>query len=215
MLLKFRFIIFCLIFILASNITYSVQRGGIQYTIPTDYTKINEVQLNNEAENLFQRYINSTDPKQQYILLNQMLSDYSILGEINKDNPLYFARLGIVYDKLGKDRYAISNFCRSSNLIPDYPYAYYAFGNFYFDRGRYIKALKQYKKAYDFGYSNHYYTIYQIGRIYEKFGDYTSAITYYKRALVYNDSEELRQKIQTLENLLENNSLYNQRRGDK
>ncbi len=200
---------------LISNIANGVQRGGIQYTIPTDYTKINEVQLNNEAENLFQRYINSTDPKQQYILLNQMLSDYSILGEINKDNPLYFARLGIVYDKLGKDRYAISNFCRSSNLIPDYPYAYYAFGNFYFDRGRYIKALKQYKKAYDFGYSNHYYTIYQIGRIYEKFGDYTSAITYYKRALVYNDSEELRQKIQTLENLLENNSLYNQRRGDK
>ena len=212
---KSGFIIFCLTFMLATNIVYSMQRGGIQYSIPTDYTKINEVQLNNEAEELFQRYLNSQDPKQQYILLNQLLSNYSILGEINKDNPLYFTRLGIVFDKLGKDRYAISNFCRSSNLVPNYPYAYYAFGNYYFDRGRYLKAIKQYKKAYDSGYSNHYFTIYQIGRIYEKFGDYSNALTYYKRALVYNDTTELRQKILMLENLLENNSLYNKKRGDK
>ena len=193
---------------------FGVQQGGIQYSIPTDYSKINETELNNEAETLFQRFLQTEDPQQRFHLLNQMLSDYSILGEINKDNPLYFARLGIIYDKLGKDRYALSNFSRSSNILPNYPYAYYSFGNFYFDRGRYIKALIQYKKAYNSGYDNHFYNNYQIGRIYEKFGDFSAAITYYKRALVINDSVELRQKIQELEELLNNNPLYKQRRGE-
>ena len=195
------------------NTVYGVQRGGIQYSIPTDYTRINEAELNKESETLFQQFLKAEDPRQKQILLNQLLSDYSILGEINKDNPLYFARLGIVYDKLGKDRYAISNLSRSANIIPDYAYAYYAFGNFYFDRAKYIKAMKFYQKAYNSGYNNHFYNIYQIGRIYEKFGDYTNAILYYKRALVYQDSEELRQKIQVLENLRSNNSLYDQKRG--
>ncbi|MCR5266655.1 MAG: tetratricopeptide repeat protein [Cyanobacteria bacterium RUI128] len=211
---KFKGIFLVVLFLCTLNMSFGVQRGSVQYSIPTDYSKINEAELSTEAENLFQAFLTSEDPKQRYIILNQLLSDYSILGEINKDNPLYFARLGIVFDKLGKDRYAISNFSRSANILPDYPYAYYSFGNFYFDRGRYIKALKLYKKAYDSGYDSHFYNIYQIGRIYEKFGDFSSAILYYKRALVFNDSPELRQKILELEELLNNNSLYNLRRGE-
>lgn len=192
---------------------YSVQRGGIQYTIPVEYSAIDENALNTEAESLFQRYLNSDNPQQQYVLLEQMLSDYSILGNINKENPLYFTRLGIIFDKLGKDRYAKSNFFRSANLVDSNPYNYYAFGNFYYDRQEYLKALKMYKNAYNSGYNSHFYTLYQLGRIYEKLGDYTSAIKYFKEALNYKESEEIRLKIQTLEELLNINSLYNRERG--
>ena len=194
---------------------YSVQRGGIQYTIPVEYSAIDENALNSEAESLFQRYLNSDNPQQQYILLEQMLSAYSILGNIKKDNPLYFTRLGIIFDKLGNDRYAKSNFFRSENIVDVNPYNSYAFGNFYFDRQEYLKALKLYKKAYNTGYSNHFYTLYQLGRIYEKLGDYSSAIKYYKEALQYKESEEIRLQIQTLNELLKVNSLYNRERGVK
>ena len=209
-----RYLGLALVFIMfITNSIQAVQRGCVQYTIPTDYSVFDEAALNNEAETKFQAYLNSENPQQQFVLLTQLLSDYKILGEINNENPLYFARLGIIYDKLGKDRYAKSNFFRSANLVHEFPYTHYAFGNFLFDRQDYRKALKEYKKAYDTGYSNHYYTIYQIGRIYEKFGDFSSSIKYYKNALIYQDSEELRNKIHTLEGLLDSNSLYNKERG--
>lgn len=210
-----KLLITLLVIFLYSGIAQSVQRGGIQYTIPVEYSAINEAELNKEAETLFQRYLKSDNANQQIILLEQMLSDYSILGEINKDNPLYFTRLGIIFDKLGKDRYAKSNFFRSTNLDNSNPYAYYSFGNFYFDRQEYRKALRLYINAYNCGYNNHFHTLYQIGRIYEKLGDFTLAIKYYKLALMTQESSEIRLKINTLDELLKVNSLYNQERGVK
>ena len=198
-----------------AGITQAVQRGGVQYTIPVEYSAINESELNTEAETLFQRYLKSDNANQQLILLEQMLSDYSILGEINKENPLYFTRLGIIFDKLGKDRYAKSNFFRSTNLDQNNPYSYYSFGNFYFDRKQFRKALGLYQKAYNCGYNNHFYTLYQIGVIYEKLGDYSSAIKFYKEAQGYKDTEDIQLKIHTLDELLKVNSLYNQERGVK
>ena len=204
------FLIITLI-VLLSHPVNAVQTGGVQYNMPIDYSFINETNLNKEAENLFQSYIKAENSKQKEILLNKMLSDYSILSEINKENPLYVTRLGIIYDKLGKDRWAKSNFCKSTNLVPNYPYAFYSYGNFFFDRAEYRKALREYMRAYNTGYSSHYYNLYQIGVIHEKYGDFSEAIKFYKRALVYKDTPELRGKIQKLEELLTANSLYNQR----
>ena len=117
-----RYLGLALVFIMfITNSIQAVQRGCVQYTIPTDYSVFDEAALNNEAETKFQAYLNSENPQQQFVLLTQLLSDYKILGEINNENPLYFARLGIIYDKLGKDRYAKSNFFRSANLVPEFP----------------------------------------------------------------------------------------------
>lgn len=205
--------VFFIIFLLSNSPCYSVQSGQIEYTVPIDYSFINESVLNNESEQLFSQYMNTEDTEQKKALLEQLLSNYSILSKINKDNPLYFVRLGIIYDKLGKDRYAKSNFCRGSNLLPDYAYAFYAFGNYFFDRFEYKKALREYLRAYNYGYNTHYDNLYHIGIIYEKFGDYTSAIKYFKNASMYNNNEELTNKILKLEELLEINSLYNQKKG--
>ena len=124
---------------------YAVQNAQIEYTVPIDYSHINEQVLNSEAEKFFNEYLKTTNSEEKHFLLDKMLSDYSILSNINKDNPLYFIRLGIIYDKMGKDRYAKSNFCRGANLVPDYPYAFYSYGNFFFDRAEYKKALREYK----------------------------------------------------------------------
>lgn len=204
--------IFLLTLFFSQSIVFAVQTGQIEYTMPVDYSFINEAELNKDSEQLFKLYMSIQDEEQKKELLNKMLSNYSILSKINKDNPLYFVRLGIIFDKLGKDRYAKSNFCRGSNLVPNYAYAFYAFGNYFFDRSEYKKALREYLRAYNLGYSAHYENLYQIGIIYEKFGDYSTAIRYFRNALQYNNNEELSNKILMLEELLEKNSLYNQKR---
>lgn len=192
---------------------FALQKGVIEYSIPIDYSLIDEKSLNDHAEILFSEYNSSTDEILKKTLLFELLSDYSILSKINKDNPLYFTRLGIVYDKLGKEKWAKSNFCRGSNLVPNYAYAFYSFGNYFFERNEYRKALKEYMRAYQYGFDKHYENLYQIGIIYEKLGDFTLAIKYFKLAQVCKDSEELTKKILLLEEMLKNNSLYNQKRG--
>ena len=211
---KIRIIYLILMLVLTINPVCAIQTGGIQYTMPIDYSMIDESALNKESETLFQTFPNLEDETQQKRMLEQLLSNYSILTKIDKENPFYFTRLGIVLDKLGKDRWAKANFCRSVNLTAKNPYAYYSFGNYYFSRYQFRKALKQYMYAFNTGYDNNYDNLSQIGKIYEKLGDFSSAILFYKKALVYKDSEELRNKIAQLERLLENNSLYDRKRGN-
>lgn len=206
-----HFIILVLLIFGFSIPSFAVQKGQVQYTIPIDYSLFNESELNSEAESFYKDYLKTNDEKMKQMLLVKMLSDYCILAEINKGNPLYFTRLGIIYDKLGKDRYAKSNFFRSTNLVPDYPYSFYSFGNYFFERKDYKKALREYLKAYNCGYDNDYDNLYQIGTVYEKFGDFSESIKFFKKALVVKDSEELRAKILKLEEIYEANPLYDQR----
>lgn len=203
------FIIFILIIF---NPAFAVQQGGIQYSVPVDYSLIDEQKLNMEAETLYNRYLKTDDLNQQKILLRQLLSEYSILGNIDNSNPLYFTRLGIIFDKLGNDRFAKANFSRGSNIDSNYSYAFYSFGNYFFDRKEYKKALQEYKKAFDTGYNNNSDTLLKMGKIYEKLGDYNSALIYYKKANSLNNTTELQAKIDLLEVLLNNNRLYDKSR---
>ena len=196
------------------NPVCAMQTGQIQYTMPVDYSLIDESALNKESEALFQTFKTVEDEYQQKKMLEHLLSNYSILSKIDKENPLYFTRLGIIFDKMNKDRWAKANFCRSVNLVQKNPYAYYSFGNYYFDRFQFRKALRQYMYAFNTGYDSNYDNLHQIGKIYEKLGDFSSALLFYKKALVYNDNEELRKKITQLEGLLEDNSLYDRKRGN-
>ena len=204
---------FCIFILLSFCPVFAVQKGVIEYSVPIDYSLIDESSLNEHAELLFSEYSTSSDETLKKGLLLELLSDYTILSNINKDNPLYFTRLGIIYDKLGKDRWAISNFCRGSNLVPDYAYAFHSFGNYYFNRSEFRKALNEYLRAYDYGFDKHYENLYQIGIVYEKLGDFSLSIRYLKLAQACKESEDLAKKIQLLEEMLEKNSLYNQKRG--
>lgn len=190
----------------------AVEKGGIQYSTPIDYSKINESELSQKAEQTYKLYIQTEDKDFQNKLLYSLVSDYSILGEINKENPLYFARLGIIYGKLGKNRLAKANFYRCCDLNGKYPYGFYSFGNYYFERQNYKKALKYYLKAYNSGYQNNYDNLYQIGIIYEKFGDFKFASKYFKQALVCKDSIELRNRIRLIDDLSGRNPLYDARK---
>lgn len=214
-MIKIRFLLTFLLCFFVANYAFAVKTGKVEYVVPFDYSLIDEASINSEAESLFNDYLKTENEEEKVKLLTVLLQKYSILTLVNLDNPLYFVRLGIIYGNLGNDRYALMNFYRGSNLDGKYPYAFSSFGEYYFLRSEFKKALRMYKRAYDCGYNVDYETVYHLGIIYEKYGDFTTAIKYYKEALALKQSEELKNKINILEELLAKNSIYNMERGIK
>ena len=194
---------------------FSVQSGGVEYVVPIDYSLLDEKLINEDAEKLFTEFLNSPEKVNNPEFMEKLINDYAVLSKINKDNPLYFVRLGIIYDKTGKDRWAKSNFCRGANIIPDYPYAFFSFGNYFFDRSEYRKALREYLRADKCGYGENPENLFKIGVIYEKMGDYSTAIKYYRASNTRQNKPEVLKKIQVLEDKLKINSLYNESGGRK
>ena len=58
------------LFLMCSNLVFAMQTGGVQYSMPIDYSLIDETTLNQEAEQLFKAYMSSEDERQKQILLN-------------------------------------------------------------------------------------------------------------------------------------------------
>lgn len=200
---------FIVFFLLFNTLTvHALETVKIEYTVPINYKFLDEKSISAEAENFFQTYMETKDEK----ALQNMLSAYCLLTNMNKENPLYFVRVGIAYDKLKNDRYAKSYFGQSMCIQHSYPYSYAAFGDYWFERCRYRKALKNYLIANDFGYNTNYDNLYKVGVCFEKLGDYSSAINFFKKALEYKpENEELINRIQMLEEKLQMNSIYNER----
>lgn len=199
------FFLACFLLLNSMNV-HALETVKIEYTVPIDYSYLDENTLSKEAEAFFQNYLETKDEK----ALQNMLTTYTILTNINKENPLYFVRVGIAYDKMKNDRYAKSYFGQSMCIQHRYPYAYAAFGDYWFERCRYRKALTNYLMANDFGYNSDYNNLVKTGTCFEKLGDYSSAINFYRKALKYKpEDEELMNKIQLLEDKLMQNSLYN------
>lgn len=195
-----------LMFIISTNVN-ALEAAKIEYQVPIDYSKLDETGLSLEAERFYQLYLSTNDEA----ALQNVLSLYTLLVNINKENPFYPVRVGIAYDKLKNDRYAKSYFYRSMCVQNNYPNAYQAFGDFWFERVQYRKALKNYLYANNYGFTDDFVNNCMIAKCYEKLGDYTSAIKFYNKALAIKNKDEINEKIRFLEGLLLNNSKYDER----
>ena len=103
---------------------------------------------------------------------------YTTLSNKCPTDTLYSLRLGILYDQLNKDRYAKSYYNRAIQTNNSLPEPYFYFGEFYFKRKIYRKALKMYLKAYDNGYSKDTRVLNRLNCIYTMFGDMENASYY-------------------------------------
>ena len=108
-------------------------------------------------------------------------------------------RLGILYDKIKKDRYAKGNFSRAIAINPISPEPYFYFGEFYYKRQLYRPALKYYKKAFEYSSKANYDLCYKLGDIYEKFGDTKTALKFLNMAALESPNQELDNKIMRIE----------------
>lgn len=184
---------------------YAVVKGGLEYQIPVDYTKLSQEELETKAGFYYNLALKTGSVNEE---MTQALNLYSILNTKCPDEILYPIRLGILYDTIGMDKYAKGNLSKAIGIDSTNPEAYFYFGEFYYKRSMFKKALKMYKEAYKKGYSRHYETLYRIGDIYEKFGDTEASLRYLKQASELSPNSELDNKIIKVENAHQTNKEY-------
>ncbi len=187
--------------------SYCAVKGGIEYKIPIDYSKVNAEEIESRA-NLYYNLALKTNSGKLNEETTTALNLYTILNNKAPENIIYPTRLGILYDLIGKDKYAKGNFYKAIGIDNTKPEPYYYLGEFYYKRDSYKKALNFYNKAYVNGYNRHYETVYKIGDIYEKFGDTRAALKYLKLASELSPNENLDKKILKVENADKINKEY-------
>lgn len=148
---------------------YSAVSGKIEYSIPIDYTKLSEQELEDKAKDYFFLAMKVKDNKVNNDITNALIL-YNVLQNVNPENTTYPIRSGILYDKIGLDKFAKGNFSKSIGLNPANPEVYFYFGEFYYKRQMYRMALKYYNKAVQYGYEKHEETLKRIEEIKRMFG---------------------------------------------
>ena len=210
--LSITFLLIFAIFSLGNLPVFSAVKGGIEYDIPIDYSNLSEDDLNIRARDYFHHAIQEKDGEITKNITNALVL-YSILEKIEPEHTEYAVKLGILYDKIGKDRFARGQFARAIQVNHKNPKPYFYYGEFYYKRQRFRKALKYYKEAYNLGFNKNYDTLYKMGDIYEKLGDTRSALVYLKEAETQNPNPELTNKIKRIElNNTTNKEFYSKTR---
>ena len=185
--------------------------GKIDYSVPIDYSVLEESELAAAANKDYVNAINKIGSAEGKSSLESAKRYYKLLGDMYPDNLSYCVKLAILYDIAGEDRYAKGYYSKALNMKRKQAYPFYAFGNYYYKREIYRKALKYYKQSYQYGFSNHYYTLKNMAVIYEKLGDTKAALRYFNMLLELTpNDEDLQEKIRLLEDINSQNLLYYQ-----
>lgn len=203
-------ILFLLILILnwiVCNPAVAAVKGGIQYSIPTDYSKLSEPELKTKADKYFYWAQQYKEPTINEDITNALML-YSVLQKINPENEMYSIRLGLLYEKINLDKYAKGNYSRAITVSPSKPEPYFYFGEYYYKKQLYRKALKYYKEALSKGSAEDYNLNLRLGDIYEKLGDTKLSLFHLKKAAQINPNNELTNQIKRVEIFDSNNKTY-------
>ena len=174
-----------------------------------DYELIDFVKMEKEADSFFVKASLSEDKTEREEFFEAAQSRYYQLADYNQKEIKYPMQLARIYDHKKHDRLAKGYFFRALNLDNDDPYVSFYFGDFYFTRTDYKRALKRYLHAHRNGLQNRYKLNYNIAIIYEKFGDLVSAKKFYSACAAADPSSpELRNKVQAIDGLNYENSEY-------
>ncbi len=194
---------FLLISVLPS---FSVEKGSVKYEENLiDYSVLNGQDVLNEADYYFEQYETTGDKK----YLTTALSKYYIVTKIYPVEIYPMVQLARAYDEKNLDRFAKEYFNTCYNINKKDPYLNYYFGDFYYKRRDYKRALRYFRIAYTNGYENYYDLNLKIATIYEKFADLSKAKYHYNKAFTLNqDNTNLKDKVLQIESLNYDKSNY-------
>ena len=190
--------------LLCPCIANAVQSGNIEYNAAAmlfDYTQLDPVPVLAEADKYFDIAFQQIDNnlKEQY--LNLAMGKYTLATKIIPQEKRNYVQLARIFDEMKKDTLAKSNFFHAINISYNDPYTNFWFGEFYYKRRDFKRALKHFNIAYNNGYANDYELNFRLGVIYEKFADLMNAQKYYTAAFSINPQQtSMQEKIQELEN---------------
>ena len=184
----------------------AVQKGSVEYDgIEVDYSILNGSGILKEADSYFEKYTSNNDPK----MLTTAMAQYYIVTKIYPNDIYPAVQLARTYDEAKNDRLAKEFFYRAISMNKDDSYANYYFGDFYYKRDDYRRALRLFKRSYENGYSEVYDLNLKIATIYEKLADLKSAKYYYNKAYSLNPSASvLKDKVIQIESLNYDKSDY-------
>ena len=195
------------LFIAAIIPAHCAYKGGVSYSIPIEYDNLSENDLKPIANRYFYNALREDDGVVNEDI-TKALNIYTILQHKNPYKISYFIKTGILYDKLGKERYAKKSFSCAIGIDPSKAVGYYYFGEFYYKRGQYRQALRYYKIALEKLETPDYDLYYKLGDVYQKFGDTKQALKYLKMAESVRSNPSLTSKIGQVQKADSVNILY-------
>lgn len=199
----------------AANNTFAMEFGSVHYKDAfIDYSKINKESTLELADFYFNKALNAEDKEEKNALLQKASGEYFILTRIDPKNLYAIVQMARVYDYENQNSYAKAYFFKALKIDKTNASTNYYFGDFYFSRDDYKRALYFYNTAFENGYKENFDVLIKMATMYEKLGDLLRANQYYKKAfLIKPDDPELPDKIREIEGLrYRNTGYYNKRR---
>lgn len=203
-------LVLLIIISLVSTGVFAVEKGGVEYTpYSIDHSKLDLTTLEQEAVQYYTLSTTATTKEDVDKYTTYALGAYKLLFDAKPDNINYCLKIAELYDKNGKNRYAKEYYYRAITLNPDSALPFEGFGNFYFSRADYRRALKQYIQAYNRD-SNIQNVNNRLGIIYTKLGDTDAALKFTKQGSTNSKNMDTSNKIRLLEELNSSNAVYYQ-----
>ena len=204
-LLTFIFTSFC------NATAYSLQKGSLEYLENRfDYSQLNPVELNREGDIYFEQALASEEKPSREKLFNYAMAKYFLTSKADSKNVYSYVQMGRIYDDMNLNRYAKESFYRATNLDYRDPFANFHFGEYYFKRRDYNRALVYYLRSYENGFENNFELNFRLAVIYEKLGDLINAKKFYNASYEMNPEKaaEYQQKLQQIDGLNYDKSEY-------
>lgn len=192
------------------NTANAVEFGEVKYNNTLiDYSKIDKLSTQKLADYYFDQALKAQNPSDKKDFLQKASGEYFILSQIEPHNLYPLVQLARVYDFENKNSYSKAYFFRALKIDKQNAQTNYYFGEYYYTREDYIRALYYYNKAFENGFHENYKVLIKMAIMYEKLGDLLRANQYYKKAfLVSPNNAILPEKIREIESLQYKNSGY-------
>lgn len=215
-----KFIIVLSAFILSGstyihNTAFAVEFGEVNYNNALiDYSKIDKDSTQKLADYYFQKALESQTNSKKKEYLQKASGEYFILTKIEPHNIYPLVQLARVYDYEKQNSYSKAYFFRALKIDKKDALTNYYFGEYYYTREDYKRALYYYNMAFENGHKENFNVLIKMAIMYEKLGDLLRANQYYKKAfLIQPNNNLLPEKIREIESLkYQNTGYYNRRR---
>ena len=172
------------------------------------YSNLNSAKIRQEAERDFHLYFCTSDASQKDKYLRSAMNKFFILTQINPSDIGAFIKLGKIYDEKNISELAKNCFYKALNMNKNTPLANFYFGDYYYKRNDYKKALYYYKIAYNNGAERTYDFNLRLATIYEKLADLSNAKKFYEISYTMKADNKIAMKIQSLDELHYDKSDY-------